>query len=118
VVHGDARPCNTVTEPSGLVRLIDFERVGRGNTDWDCALVWTACNRMGDGDWQAFCDGYGDSRLCAWTEATPMVQLAMIWAFSWCCGRDDELPEAWHDEMLHRFQQRRRGKCDVRWNSL
>jgi hypothetical protein len=117
IVHGDVHPCNTVTDQQGRVHLIDFERVSRGNTDWDCALVWTACNRMGDGDWSTFCEGYGDPRLFHWTATTPIVQLAQIWAFSWCCGRETPLPEVWHQEMLHRFEQWRDGGTQL-WNSL
>lgn len=83
VVHGDLHPCNTLRDEAGVVHLIDFERVSSGPAEWDCALVWVATNRMGDGDWPAFVDAYGDPALATWTADTPWVALALVHAFTW-----------------------------------
>lgn len=118
IVHADAYPSNAITDQKGTVHLLDFERVARGPAFWDCALIWVACNRMGDGNWQEFCEGYNHPELFDWDENTPIVTLALIWAFSWCCGRKETLPESWHNEMLSRFAHWRNQPGTKSWKAL
>ncbi len=81
-VHGDYTESNIVVDQDGKAFLVDFERVGAGNTDHDIAWFW-AHSARGDA-WRSrllaryFGDLVGSARIaCEWGMRATLVYLAL-----------------------------------------